>query len=355
MEDIDIGTSPLQSQSQSQTSIDEEQQRPGGRGIASDSIEVDSYADSLMSEEEGGKEDDPQNSLGDHKDDAGRGGEMRRRDDATDSPDNDAMIINAYSYKGGDGAATSLSAPLPPPKKRRLSTPPSPARLVHSATDSDSDAQYDEERGQQAHEDPDEEHNLQDKERTRASAQQPTFQPAPRFKPIPDEQLFTGNHPSGRGGSSAAASILLTAPFSPERRGSSTYLSGGMASQLQGLLSQVKRGWSETATPVIGGVPSGSGAATAASADRATVRLVVEEIVPGTRMHLVKGRVLSEREFGSGGGALRNYILAGGEGTGGMVQEGSVLRIMAAPAWDIYLGEDWTVACEWTVDAIEAS
>ncbi|KAL7914854.1 hypothetical protein GGI35DRAFT_161565 [Trichoderma velutinum] len=57
--------------------------------------------------------------------------------------------------------------------------------------------------------------------------QQPIFQQAPRFKPLDAETTFNG----------------LPAAFSPQRRGS-RYISGGMAAQLQGWLSEVK-GWDE--------------------------------------------------------------------------------------------------------------
>ncbi len=312
VEEIDAATS----QSQSQSSATE-QPRSDGRDIASDSIEVDSYADSLASQGELRS-----SGSSEHETDEDESGDERRQrgyvSDVNEDAEDEGLGAPAQNMYEDAGSP-------PPVKRRRLSASASPTRqhmvtaygsnAGHYETHSGSEQEY-------------EEHDVQDKTRTRASAQQPTFQPAPRFK-APEDEL-PGHD---QGGPTCA---LIAAPFSPQRRGA-RYVPGGLAAQLQGLLSQIKG--SET----LGG-----------AGDGAVVRLSVDEIGLGTRMHLVQGRLLSRGAEAEHEGVVRRYILAGGEGGGGaLVKEGSVLRIMAAPAWEVHLGEEWTVACEWCVESLE--
>ena len=139
--------------------------------------------------------------------------------------------------------------------------------------------------------------------------QQPTFQPPPRFKQLDGESLGEG----------------LPAVFSPQRRGAK-YLTGGLAAELQGWLSEVKGG-DELA---------GS-----------TFRVTVGDVRAGRRMYLVRGKVDSTDE-------LRRVILAGeGRLTGlerrATVVVGSVVEV-GQPVWDVEVdGETWLVACDWTI------
>ncbi|OTA03651.1 hypothetical protein A9Z42_0041290 [Trichoderma parareesei] len=143
---------------------------------------------------------------------------------------------------------------------------------------------------------------------------QPVFQQAPRFKPLDAEDTLSGG---------------LPAAFSPQRRGA-RYVSGGMASQLQGWLSEVRM-WDE-------------------SSDKAesVLKLHVERIRPGRRMYLVEGRVASEE-------TSKRWILAGegrlmGLGRRAEVKEGSVVAV-GQPVWDVEVeGGVWNVACEWSVE-----
>lgn len=152
-------------------------------------------------------------------------------------------------------------------------------------------------------------------------AQQPVFRPAPRFKPPTD----------GQG--------MLLAAFSPQRRGAK-YIPGGLAAELQGWLSEAK-GWD-----------CADSAATTANGDDgrndvSTLRIVVEEVGPGRRMQLVRGRVGPEA-------ASRRFILAGqgrltGLGQGASIEHGSVVMV-GPPVWDAEMdGCVWTVACDWRV------
>lgn len=316
VEEIDPATSQSQSQSQSSAT---EQIRSDGRDMTSDSIEVDSYADSLASQEEmhsssSGSSDHEMEEIT----------HTRRQADYMSGLDEDEDE-DGTTMMGEPEEHVEEDDETPPVKRRRLSASASPTKL-QMATAYDSDAGHDEEHNETEE---DEEYDVQDKTRTRAPLQQPTFQPAPRFKPAPEDELLAQDQGSG-------ADALLAAPVTPQRRGAK-YLAGGLASQLQGLLSQVKG--SET----LGG---GDGVG-----DGAIVRLAVEDVRMGTRMHLIQGRVLSRGSVAESEGVVKNYILAGGGAR--VVKTGSVLRLMAAPAWDVQLDEEWTVACEWTVESLE--
>ncbi|KAH0498297.1 hypothetical protein TgHK011_005553 [Trichoderma gracile] len=143
---------------------------------------------------------------------------------------------------------------------------------------------------------------------------QPVFQQAPRFKPLDAEDTLSGG---------------LPAAFSPQRRGA-RYVSGGMASQLQGWLSEVRM-WDESSDMA-----------------ESVLRLHVEAVRPGRRMYLVEGRVASEE-------TSKRWILAGegrltGLGKRADVKEGSVV-VVGQPVWDVDVdGGIWNVACEWSVE-----
>ena len=184
-------------------------------------------------------------------------------------------------------------------KRRRVSSSPSPE---HSAW-----GENDEQVGD---EHPDS---------TTPKRQQPVFQQAPRFK-LPE----IDQEPD-----------ILPEAFSPHRHSkggkSRRYLPGGMASQVQGWLSEVK-GWEESVRP---------------DADTAH-RVVVKELRAGSQMYLVRG-VESDSDEG------RHYMLAGeGKLTGlqgrAAIHEGSVV-LLESPVWEINLHDiTWTVGCNWSVE-----
>ncbi|KAM0200279.1 hypothetical protein ACHAPQ_000326 [Fusarium lateritium] len=144
------------------------------------------------------------------------------------------------------------------------------------------------------------------------ATQRPTFRAPPRFKPVELDPTMDG----------------LPAAFSPQRRGAK-YIAGGLAAELQGWLSEVK-GWK-------GVVPTTTSS---------TTKVTVEEIRPGRRMYLVRGR--------TGTAQGKRYLLAGegkltGLGQRMPVSVGSVVEV-GQPVWDVKLdGETWTVACDWGV------
>lgn len=179
------------------------------------------------------------------------------------------------------------------------------------------------------------------RDRTRAvrdRAQQPVFRPAPRFKPLADADDAVGEG--------------LPAAFSPQRRGA-RYVSGGLAAELQGWLSEVK-GWE---SHDVQGADSSGGS----RGSRPSREFLVEEVRPGRRMYLVRAR---PRGIGGIGGGedpaqettapSRSIILAGdgkltGLGRRAMVGVGSAVGV-AGPVWDVDIkGETWTVACDWSV------
>ncbi|KAF5673310.1 hypothetical protein FHETE_3434 [Fusarium heterosporum] len=143
------------------------------------------------------------------------------------------------------------------------------------------------------------------------SLQQPTFRVPPRFKPVELDPAIEG----------------LPAAFSPQRRGAK-YITGGLAAELQGWLSEVK-GWEGVALTTA-----------------FTTNMIVEEIQPGRRMYLVKGRTATAQG--------KRYLLAGEGRLTGLGQRmplsvGSVIEV-GQPVWDVELdGVLWTVACDWGV------
>ncbi|KAK0384922.1 hypothetical protein NLU13_7401 [Sarocladium strictum] len=163
-------------------------------------------------------------------------------------------------------------------------------------------------------------------ERDATVLQQPTFRAAPRFKPTE--------------GDVAAAQGLLPAAFSPQRRGAK-YLPSGLASELQGWLSDVKR-WDED-----GGGPAGK-------TGQERFQILVEEVrKDGERMYLVQGRVVEaavDEQARSG-----RFILAGegrltGLGRKGQEVGNGVVVDVEGPVWDVELdGVTWLVCCEWWV------
>ncbi|KAM0429349.1 hypothetical protein ACHAPT_006567 [Fusarium lateritium] len=212
------------------------------------------------------------------------------------------------------------------PKRRRISISPmpesSPLREHHYLEDEDLQEEEEEEAREQTPTQSSSAESLRDAIPTHDEArapQQPTFRPPPRFKPTEMDPTVEG----------------LPAAFSPQRRGAK-YVAGGLAAGLQGWLSEVK-GWE-------GMVPS--------AAASSVVKVVVEEVRPGRRMYLVKGRTGG---VGDDGAALtRRFMLAGegrltGLGQRVAVGVGKVVEI-GQPVWDVQLdGQVWTVACDWGV------
>ncbi|KAH6900001.1 hypothetical protein B0T10DRAFT_469369 [Thelonectria olida] len=202
------------------------------------------------------------------------------------------------------------------PKRRRVSISPMPSSPLQEQDGSIGHVSEDEQ-GQSAHsarsssmgsfEDTGTLHD------DRKAPQQPTFLAPPRFKPTEVDMLTDG----------------LPVAFSPQRRGTK-YLPGGLAAGLQGWLSDIK-GWE--------GVDH---------AGDVVARVTVEEIRPGRRMYLVKGRVAGTP------GKCRQFLLAGegkltGLGRRAIVNVGSVVDV-GQPVWDVELeNEVWTVSCDWSV------
>lgn len=188
---------------------------------------------------------------------------------------------------------------------------PDPSPGMHGGNDDDNDDNDDD--------DDDERDGSADQGRTARlaarAAQQPTFQPAPRFKPVDTE----------------ASSDGLPLAFSPQRRGEK-YVPGGLASELQGWLSNVRR-WDEDTT---------------GRREHVAFRVTVDEVEPGARMYLVRARA------GGDGEDPGLFILAGegkltGLGRRADVGPGSIVEV-EPPVWDVELdGQTWTVTCDWTV------
>ncbi|KAK2592678.1 hypothetical protein QQS21_009608 [Conoideocrella luteorostrata] len=148
------------------------------------------------------------------------------------------------------------------------------------------------------------------KQDSNSTSHQPTFRPAPRFKPVETDDMMADIFPLA---------------FSPQRRGEK-YLPGGLAAQLQSWLSEVK-GWE--------------------GERQDAVKIIVQVVSPGSHMYLVKGKTAQSD-------VVKSYILAGeGKLTGldkkAVVAVGSVV-LLEEPAWEVeLLGETWTVVCNWSV------
>jgi hypothetical protein len=212
-------------------------------------------------------------------------------------------------------------APTPPRRAKRrklsLSSPlpafssPSKNRSFESGVEEDyDDGESTEEHSRSSVKIAQDDYHPSDAEGRRERApQQPTFRPAPRFKLSEAESLGEG----------------LPAAFSPQRRGA-RYLTGALAAQLQGWLSDVKR-----EDEVAG----------------SSFQVTVLGVKAGRRMYMVWGSVNDVAE-------PRKVILAGegrltGLGGRAMVMEGSVVEI-GQPVWDVEVdGEAWMVACDWAI------
>lgn len=136
-----------------------------------------------------------------------------------------------------------------------------------------------------------------------ANTAQPVFRPAPRFKPVYEDD----------DGDAVPPSIGQLSPT--RKRG---YVPGGMAEELQSWLSEVK------------GLADDDG-----SGRHDFMCLSVDEAGIGSRMCLVRS---------DDGG---QYLLAGAA-PGDLA--GRTVRVRR-PVWDVSLGDEtWTVVCNWAVD-----
>ncbi|KAK7403243.1 hypothetical protein QQX98_010975 [Neonectria punicea] len=269
-----------------------------------DGIEASSVVDEKEMERDGGLNDsievesDVMTSQGDNGDMSDGGPEPESRD---------SIEPDSIGYVGFSGGSSPLEEREP--KRRRVSISPmrdSPLQPEREHTVLDDSGGESFATGHTPTT------SSMDIDHTAAEAEappQPTFRPPPRFKPAETENLGDG----------------IPAAFSPQRRGVK-YLSSGLAAGLQGWLSDVKD-WE--------------------GVDQAAVaRVTVEEIRPGRRMYLVKGR--------AAGAAPARFLLAGegrltGLGARAVVGVGSVV-VVGQPVWEVELeGEMWTVSCDWSV------
>lgn len=233
--------------------------------------------------------------------------------------------------KGNDGAADTPHGREA--KRRRLATsisavPESPLQAETVGEDGGSDEDDDDNHAAAAA-------AIRQNHRQATEVHQPTFQPAPRFKPIASASDAANEDDNGDCGEG------LPNALSPHRRGAKPgFLAGGLAAELQRLLSEVR----------------------SREDDAGDVRLEVEEVRRGRGMQLVSGRLQGEPEppgRGQGGVACRKrYVLAGdgrmaGGGEQGRDSEavvGCVLRI-GQPTWEVEVaGTVWTTACAWAVE-----
>lgn len=310
--------------------------RRGGSGgglVLDDSIEVESDVETAQDDEE--------------KDMSGGGFklgdpiEMESDAEAAEDDEED-MSGGGVSRGGGDsieydslGPLVSIheSSPLEErePKRRRVSISPMPlsppedddvdSAIGYVSGDDDAHETASSSQRSSSAESLGDPGTLHDQARAAGAAppQQPTFRAAPRFKPVETD---------------AAAFDGLPVAFSPQRRGAK-YIPGGLAAGLQGWLSDIK-GWE--------GVDRGA---------EVVARVVVEEVRPGRRMYLVRGReVGTSSSLGRVGG--KRFLLAGegkltGLGRRAVVGVGSVVNV-GQPVWDVELeGDVWTVSCDWSV------
>jgi hypothetical protein len=268
-------------------------------------------------------------------DDAGRG-EVRGGDEIVEVGDEDAEV-RGEEWMEEEIVPGSESPEQRRVKRRRLSlddegmSSSMPIQPRVPPSDQDSALEQDEELEAQEGKDvsstwlgsEDEDEDMDLPARDVAALQQPTFRPAPRFKPTEGDASTEG---------------LLPAAFSPQRRGAK-YVPGGLAAELQGWLSDVKR-WDED----IGALTHQSG--------REGFKILVKEVSrDGGRMYLVRGSVEA------GGGEDGRFILAGeGRLTGlGRRKGGDEVRVgglveVEGPVWEVELEDRiWVVCCEWWV------
>lgn len=205
-------------------------------------------------------------------------------------------------------------APTTSPPRLDLSAPLSPDEGISTPANDESNPWPDSDDG--AHLLPEEGEDVDPTGRDVPAMQQPTFRSAPRFKPTEAEAIADG----------------LPAAFSPQRRGIK-YVPGGLAAELQGWLSDVKK-WDEEGG---GGMTTG----------QASFRVLAREVRDGERMYLVIGDT-------EGGETGVGFIFAGegrltGLGRRAEVARGSMVEV-DGPVWEVELeGRRWTVACEWSV------
>ncbi|KAI0143854.1 hypothetical protein F4776DRAFT_442513 [Hypoxylon sp. NC0597] len=173
--------------------------------------------------------------------------------------------------------------------------------------------------------------------RPSVSAQQPTFQKAPRFKPV---EVPEGSH---RGDP-------LPDAFSPHRKGAK-YVPGGLASEVRDWFVDVWAG------------ASAAGAGTAKRDGEWIARILVEEVRCAPGMALVTGRHIKHEDEdndlppGGEGSHTRStrIVLAGSPRIIGLekkqeVRPGVVVGV-GRPTWEISLpGQGrWNVVCEWMI------
>lgn len=165
---------------------------------------------------------------------------------------------------------------------------------------------------------------------SRLSAQQPTFQKAPRFKPI--------EMPEGSGRSEP-----LPDAFSPHRKGAK-YVPGGLAAEVRDWFVDV---WAGTNA---GGARRGG--------EEWLAMIQVDEVRAAPGMTLVTGRhVQDDDPANDADPGLRSMriMLAGSPRLSGLakredVRVGSVLGV-GRPTWEVALADQgrWAVVCEWAV------
>ncbi|KAF9882244.1 udp-transferase [Colletotrichum karsti] len=148
---------------------------------------------------------------------------------------------------------------------------------------------------------------------------QPKFHQAPRFK------IQEAQNPRQEG---------LPEAFSPQRRGPK-YIAGGLAAELQSWLAEVK-GWGGGDRP-----------------PDLVMNIVIDEVSPGNRMYLVKGRRIVEDEDTTEEISAR-LMLAGEGRLTGLGQKAPVVLgssvAISQPAWEVKLeGTNWIVACDWAI------
>ncbi|OTA87400.1 hypothetical protein M434DRAFT_35356 [Hypoxylon sp. CO27-5] len=169
------------------------------------------------------------------------------------------------------------------------------------------------------------------------SAQQPTFQKAPRFKPV---EIPEGSH---RGDP-------LPDAFSPHRKGAK-YVPGGLAAEVRDWFVDVWAG------------ANAAGAGTARRDGEWIARILIEEVRSAPGMALVTGRHVKHEDEdndlppGGEGAQTRStrIVLAGSPRITGLerrqeVRPGVVVGV-GRPTWEISLpGQGrWNVVCEWAV------
>ncbi|KAI6781684.1 Methionyl-tRNA formyltransferase [Emericellopsis cladophorae] len=228
--------------------------------------------------------------------------------DLDDGHDDDGAPSDAVS-EAEDGALLSSPSMERDTKRRKLSITPPPAfsppstQQQDEATNAFSDLNENQELSSEA------ESSSTPGSPSRRDAQQPTFRRVPRFKPL-NLDLTTP---------------VLPVAFSPQRRGA-RYLTGGLAADVQSMLSAIKSEDQKHAS--------------SSSSSCTTIR--VEEVRAGRRMYLVRD------------GHGRRIVLAGegkltGLGRRAPVAQGSVVDV-GQLSWSVDMeGKRWEVHCDWSM------